>query len=134
MKMSFNKSESERKINEFQSTFLSMKEDEPKKINLKSNELFENETRNNMVKWLVFLCDTLKFNLQTLFRSVIIFDIFISRSKICKLENEELTQEKLNLITIACLSLATKLEEVNCNYVSFFTEKVLNTPNCEIYL
>ncbi len=133
MKMSFNKSESERKINEFQSTFLSMKEDEPKKINLKSNELFENETRNNMVKWLVFLCDTLKFNLQTLFRSVIIFDIFISRSKICKLENEELTQEKLNLITIACLSLATKLEEVNCNYVSFFTEKVLNTPNCEIF-
>ena len=133
MKMSFNKSESERKINEFQSTFLSMKEDEPKKINLKSNELFENETRNNMVKWLVFLCDTLKFNLQTLFRSVIIFDIFISRSKICKLENEELTQEKLNLVTIACLSLATKLEEVNCNYVSFFTEKVLNTPNCEIF-
>lgn len=133
MKMSFNKSESEKKINEFQSTFLSMKEVEPKKINLKSNELFENETRNNMVKWLVFLCDTLKFNLQTLFRSVLIFDIFISRSKICKLENEELTQEKLNLITIACLSLGTKLEEVNCNYVSFFTEKVLNMPNCQIF-
>ena len=133
MNMSFNKSESEKKINEFQSTFLSMKEDEPKKINLKSNELFENETRNNMVKWLVFLCDTLKFNLQTLFRSVLIFDIFISRSKICKLENEELTQEKLNLITIACLSLGTKLEEVNCNYVSFFTEKVLNMPNCQIF-
>jgi hypothetical protein len=86
-----------------------------------------------MVKWLVFLCDTLKFNLQTLFRSVLIFDIFISRSKICKLENEELTQEKLNLITIACLSLGTKLEEVNCNYVSFFTEKVLNMPNCQIF-
>ena len=133
MNMSFNKSESEKKIDEFQSTFLSMKEDEPKKINLKSNELFENETRNNMVKWLVFLCDTLKFNLQTLFRSVLIFDIFISRSKICKLENEELTQEKLNLITIACLSLGTKLEEVNCNYVSFFTEKVLNMPNCQIF-
>ena len=133
MKMSFNKSESERKINEFQSSFLSMKENELKKINLKTNEFFENETRNNMVKWLVFLCDTLKFNLQTLFRSVIIFDIFISRSKICKLENEELTQEKLNLITIACLSLATKLEEVNCNFVSFFTEKVLNMPNCKIF-
>ena len=133
MKMSFNKSESERKINEFQSSFLSMKENELKKINLKTNEFFENETRNNMVKWIVFLCDTLKFNLQTLFRSVIIFDIFISRSKICKLENEELTQEKLNLITIACLSLATKLEEVNCNFVSFFTEKVLNMPNCKIF-
>ena len=133
MNMSFNKSESEKKINEFQSTFLSMKEDEPNKIDIKSNELFENETRNNMVNWLSFLCQTLKFNLQTLFRSVLIFDEFISKSEICKLENEDLTQEKLNLITIACLSLGTKLDEINCNYVSFFTDKVLNLPNCKIF-
>ena len=133
MKISFNKSESEKKLNEFQSTFLTMKEDEPNKINLQSNELFENETRNNMVKWLLFLCNTLNFNTQTLFRSVLIFDKFISRSELCKLENCQLTQEKLNLITIACLSLSTKLEEVNCNYVSFFTEKVLNLPNCKIF-
>jgi len=129
--MNFNKSE--KKINEFQSTFLSMKEDEPSKINIKSNELFQNETRNNMVRWLQFLCDTLNFNLQTLFRSVLIFDKFISTSKLCLLDNDELTQEKLNLIAIACLSLGTKLEEINCNYVSFFTEKVLNLPNCEIF-
>ena len=133
MNMSFNKSESEKRINEFQSSFLSMKEDEPSKICIKSNELFENETRNNMIKWLVFLCDTLNFNYQTLNRSVLIFDKFISTSSICNLNNGELTQEKLNLITIACLSLATKLEEINCNYVSFFTEKVLNLPNCEIF-
>ena len=131
MNMNFNKSE--KKINEFQSTFLSMKEDEPSKINIKSNELFQNETRNNMVRWLQFLCDTLNFNLQTLFRSVLIFDKFISTSKLCLLDNDELTQEKLNLIAIACLSLGTKLEEINCNYVSFFTEKVLNLPNCEIF-
>ena len=133
MKISFNKSESEKKLNEFQSTFLTMKEDEPNKINLQSNELFENETRNNMVKWLLFLCNTLNFNTQTLFRSVLIFDKFISRSEICKLENGQLTQEKLNLITIASLSLSTKFEEVNCNYISFFTEKVLNLPNCKIF-
>ena len=131
--MTFNKSESEKRINEFQSTFLSMKEDEPHKINIKSNELFENDARNNMIKWLVFLCDTLNFNLQTLIRSVLIFDKFISTSEICNLDNELLTQEKLNLITIACLSLGTKLEEINCNYVSFFTEKVLNLPNCKIF-
>ena len=131
--MTFNKSESEKRINEFQSTFLSMKEDEPHKINIKSNELFENDARNNMIKWLVFLCDTLNFNLQTLIRSVLIFDKFISTSEICNLDNEQLTQEKLNLITIACLSLGTKLEEINCNYVSFFTEKVLNLPNCKIF-
>ena len=133
MNMNFNKSESEKRINEFQSSFFSMKEDEPSKICIKSNELFENETRNNMIKWLVFLCDTLNFNIQTLNRSVLIFDKFISTSNICNLDNGELTQEKLNLITIECLSLGTKLEEINCNYVSFFTEKVLNLPNCEIF-
>ena len=133
MNMTLNKSESEKRINEFQSNFLSMKEDEPKKINPKSNELFENETRNNMVNWLSFLCNTLNFNLQTLVRSVIIFDKFISSSEICNLDNGQLTQEKLNLIAIACLSLGTKLEEINCNYVSFFTEKTLNLPNCEIF-
>ena len=133
MEMSFINSKSEKKINEFQSTFLSMREDEPNKINIKSNQLFSNETRNNMVKWLTFLCDTLNFNLQTLVRSILIFDKFISSSEICNLDNEQLTQEKLNLITIASLSLGTKLEEINCNYVSFFTEKVLNLPNCEIF-
>ena len=133
MEMSFINSKSEKKINEFQSTFLSMREDEPNKINIKSNQLFSNETRNNMVKWLTFLCDTLNFNLQTLVRSILIFDKFISSSEICNLDNAQLTQEKLNLITIASLSLGTKLEEINCNYVSFFTEKVLNLPNCEIF-
>jgi hypothetical protein len=131
--MTLNKSEAEKRINEFQSTFLSMKEDEPHKINIKSNELFENETRNNMIKWLSFLCNTLNFNSQTLIRSTIIFDKFLASSPICNLDDGELTQEKLNLITIACLSLGTKLEEINCNYVSFFTEKVLNLPNCQIF-
>ena len=133
MNMTLNKSEAEKRINEFQSTFLSMKEDEPHKINIKSNELFENETRNNMVKWLSFLCNTLNFNSQTLIRSTIIFDKFLASSPICNIDDGELTQEKLNLITIACLSLGTKLEEINCNYVSFFTEKVLNLPNCQIF-
>ena len=133
MNMTLNKSEAEKRINEFQSTFLSMKEDEPHKINIKSNELFENETRNNMIKWLSFLCNTLNFNSQTLIRSTIIFDTFLASSPICNIDDGELTQEKLNLITIACLSLGTKLEEINCNYVSFFTEKVLNLPNCQIF-
>ena len=131
MNMSLNKSE--KKINEFKSTFLSMKEDEPCKIKINSCQLFQNETRNNMVKWLQFLCETLNFNNQTLFRSVIIFDKYLSSSKNLR-EMEELTQEKLNLIAIACLSLGTKLEEINCNYVSFFTEKVLNLPDCQIFI
>ena len=132
--MSLNKLDSQRKLIEFKSNFLTMKEDEPKKIDIKSSELFENQARNNMVIWLTFLCDTINFNIQTLFRSIIIFDKFISSSYLCKLEkNKNLTQEKLNLIAIASLSLGTKLEEINCNYISFFTEKVLNSPNCKIF-
>jgi hypothetical protein len=121
----------EKKLSEFKSTFTSLKEDEPIKINIKSNELFENEARNNIVKWLVFLCDTLNFNFQTLNRAIIIFDKYISVTDL--LENEDLTQEKMNLITIGCLSLATKLEEINCNYVKFFTDKVINLPDCQIF-
>ena len=131
MKSVMDPTKSKKKLNELKCTFITMKEDEPEKIDTKSSELFENETRNNMVKWLSFLCETLNFNTQTLYRSVIIFDKFISVSDL--LENEDLTQEKMNLITIGCLSLATKLEEINCNYVKFFTDKVINLPDCQIF-
>ena len=131
MKTINNSLEIKKKIREDKYTFISLKEKEPQRINIKSSELFENETRNNMVKWLCFLCDTLNFNIQTLLRSVNIFDKFISVSDL--FENNDLTQEKMNLITVACLSLGTKLEEINCNYVKFFTDKVLNLPDCQIF-
>lgn len=131
MKTINNSLEIKKKIREYKYTFISLKEDEPQRINIKSSELFENETRNNMVKWLSFLCDTLNFNIQTLLRSVNIFDKFISVSDL--FENNDLTQEKMNLITVACLSLGTKLEEINCNYVKFFTDKVINLPDCQIF-
>ena len=131
MKSNMNSTKSKKKFHEINYSFITMKEDEPEKINPESNELFENETRNNMVKWLSFLCDTLNFNSQTLYRTVTIFDEFISISD--PLENDDLNQEKMNLITIGCLSLATKLEEINCNYVKFFTDKVINLPDCQIF-
>ena len=131
MKSVMNSTKIRKKLNELKSTFITMKEDEPQKIDIKKSELFENETRNNMVKWLSFLCDTLNFNAQTLYRTVTIFDEFISVSD--PLENDDLNQEKMNLITIGCLSLATKLEEINCNYVKFFTDKVINLPDCQIF-
>ena len=131
MNSNINSSKINNKLSELKSTFITLKEDEPQKINIKSNDLFQNETRNNMVKWLSFLCETLHFNIQTLYRSVIIFDKFISVSDL--FEEGDLTQEKMNLIAIGCLSLATKLEEINCNYVKFFTDKVLNLPDCQIF-
>lgn len=115
-------------ISEYKTIFTNLKEDEPE---LFINNSIEKEIRSNMINWLLFLSNKLNFNTQTLFRCVIIFDKFIHLSNI--LSNQEISQEKLNLVTIACLSLATKLEEINCNYVSFFTEKVLNLPNYQIY-
>ena len=131
MKSNMTSTKIKKKLSEFIYNYITIKEDEPEKIDIKSNELFENETRNNMVKWLSFLCETLNFSNQTLYRSVTIFDKFISVSDL--LENNDLNQEKMNLITIGCLSLATKLEEINCNYVKFFTDKVLNLPDCQIF-
>lgn len=128
--ISFGKNLKASKLFEYQNTFSSLKEDEPETEEIKNDFLYINEIRTNMTKWLVFLCDSLNFNIQTLFRSVIIFDKFLSTSKFSKMD---MTQEKLNLITIACLSLGTKLEEINCNYVSFLTEKVLNLPECRIF-
>lgn len=45
----------------------------------------------------------------------------------------KINQQYLNLIAIACLSLATKLEEINCNYITFLNEKVLNSSNLKIF-
>lgn len=115
---------------EYQRNFKSLKEDEPEIKEVRTNYMYINEIRTNMINWLIHLCDSLNFNLQTLFRTVIIFDKFISTKKFSEIN---LNQEKLNLITIGCLSLGTKLEEINCNYVNFLTEKVLNLPNCKIF-
>ena len=113
-----------------QEYFLNLKENEPVIIinNYKQNKNLL-EIRNNMINWVKFLCSTLKFNIQTLFRTTIIFDEYFPLIA----EETNLNQNLLNLVTVGCLSLATKLEENNCNYISFFTEKVLNLPNCQIF-
>jgi hypothetical protein len=113
--------------------YLNLKEEEMKPIELNNSFVSFLETRAHMVNWLTFLCNTLNFNDQTLFRCVSIFDQYISKIIDKQKEMEEMTQEKLNLITISCLSLATKLEEVNCNYIAFLNEKVLNIPNEKIF-
>lgn len=117
-------------ISSIKESFLNFKEEEATPIDLK-NYLFSLEMRTNMINWLVFLCNTLNFTNITLFRTVTIFDQYIS--KISEKDFQEMTQEKLNLITIACLSLSTKLEEVNCNYISFLNDNVLNSPNNKFF-
>ena len=114
--------------NEIRDNYNNYKQNEAPIIEPINYPISLSEVRPQLINWLIFLCDNLNFSIQTLYRSVIIFDQYISKKK-----NVIFTQEKLKLITIASLSLGTKLEEINCNYTSFFTEKVLNSPQCEIY-
>ena len=114
--------------NEIRDNYNNYKQNEAPIIEPINYPISLSEVRPQLINWLIFLCDNLNFSIQTLYRSVIIFDQYISKKK-----NVIFTQEKLKLIAIASLSLGTKLEEINCNYTSFFTEKVLNSPQCEIY-
>ena len=125
--LSFNMSN----LSDLKETFTNLKDDEASPINPSEYIISIDGARLNMVNWLSFLCGKLNFSDQTLFRSVSIFDQYIS--KMTMDEASELDQQYLNLITIACLSLATKLEEINCNYISFLNEKVLNSPNSQIF-
>ena len=115
-------------IFELQKDFYYFKQNEPNIIEPIKYPISISEVRPQLINWLIFLCDNFNFSIQTLYRSVIILEQYLS-----KLNNCNLTQEKLNLITITSLSLGTKLEEINCNYTSFFTEKILNNPQFQIY-
>jgi hypothetical protein len=118
-------------LSDLKETFTNFKEDEASPKNPSEYLISIEGARANMVNWLSFLCSKLNFSDQTLFRSVSIFDEYISKLTIDNAS--QINQQYLNLITIACLSLATKLEEVNCNYISFLNEKVLNTPDAKIF-
>ena len=111
--------------------FDNFKEEELAPINLEDYKISIDDSRSVLISWLSFLCSKLTFTEQSLFRCVSIFDQYISR--ISKEEASNLDKDYLSLVAIACLSLATKLEEINCNYVKFLNEKVLNSPNSKVY-
>ena len=111
--------------------FDNFKEEELAPINLEDYKISIDDSRSVLISWLSFLCSKLNFTEQSLFRCVSIFDQYISR--ISKEEASNLNKDYLSLVAIACLSLATKLEEINCNYVKFLNEKVLNSPNSKVY-
>ena len=127
--LSFN--EINNNLSNLKENFINSKEQEASPINPKKYVISIDIARANMVNWLSFLCNKLNFEDQTLFRSISLFDQYISKLSIEQVTN--LDQPTLNLIAIACLSLSTKLEEINCNYISFLNEKVLNTPNSKTF-
>ena len=118
-------------LSNLKENFINSKEQEASPINPSKYVISIDIARSNMVNWLSFLCNKLNFAEQTLFRSISLFDQYISKLSIEQAAS--LDQLSLNLITIACLSLSTKLEEINCNYISFLNEKVLNTPDSKTF-
>ena len=128
---SFSSNQNYINLSALKETFTNFKEDEAAPKNPSEYLISIDGARASMVDWLSFLCSKLNFSEQTLFRSVSIFDEYISKLTID--DSSLINQQYLNLVAIASLSLASKLEEINCNYISFLNEKVLNTPNEKIF-
>lgn len=84
--------------------------------------------RKQIVEWVIFVCQNLSFKSETLYRAISIYDSFTSKTQ----PNINSLQE-LKLSAVACLSIATKLEELNCNFISFFTQNVLNEEGSEYF-
>ena len=120
-----------RNLSQIKENFVHYKEDEASPINPIDYKISIDQTRPVLISWLSFLCSNLNFSNQTFFRCVSIFDQYISI--IPQEEVSLLDKDYLSLILISCLSLATKFEEINCNYVDFLNEKVLNSPNSKVY-
>ena len=120
-----------RNLSIIKENYMNLKEEESLPINPNQYPISIEDTRPIIMSWLSFLCSKLNFSDQTLFRCISIFDQYIS--KIPLDQTSSLNKDYLSLIAIACLSLSTKLEEINCNYVNFLNEKVLNSPNSKVY-
>ena len=120
-----------RNLSIIKENYMNLKEEESLPINPNQYPISIEDTRPIIMSWLSFLCSKLNFSVQTLFRCISIFDQYIS--KIPLDQTSSLSKDYLSLIAIACLSLSTKLEEINCNYVNFLNEKVLNSPNSKVY-
>ena len=79
--------------------------------------------RSKLIFWIITICQKFHFKVETLYRTISIFERYISSRKI--LDFADISQCKL--ITIACLSISTKINEVNANYIKFFTTVLLNS-------
>lgn len=118
-------------LSKIEENFSNLKEEESAPINPLEYKISIQDSRSLIINWISFLCSKLNFSNHTLFRCISIFDQYISKMPLE--EAQIIDKNYLSLIAIACLSLSTKLEEINCNYVNFLNEKVLNSPNSKIF-
>lgn len=84
--------------------------------------------RKQIIEWVIFICRNLSFKPETLYRAISIFDLFISKNT-----TPVASINDVKLAAVASLNIATKMEELNCNFISFFTQNVLNEEGSECY-
>jgi hypothetical protein len=79
-----------------------------------------NQQREFIIKYLQFLSKKFCLKNETYFKSVQIFDTYINNIKHIG------STEELRMISIICLNIACKYEEINCNYLIYFKEKLID--------
>lgn len=85
------------------------------------------EERIKVVDFLIRICKKYNLKNETFFKAVNIFDNFLSKT------TEKITNfEEIKFISIICLSISCKFEEVNCNYLIFFKENLLEKNTYEM--
>lgn len=90
--------------------------------------IFSN-ARNKLVQWVIQICQKLYLKPETMHRTICMFDAYISLNK---KKWDVIDINELKFMLVACLSISTKLNELNANYIKFFTDQILNSKNSNI--
>lgn len=102
------------------------------------------DLRAKIVNQIIQICSNFKLRNETLFKTVQIFDMYCwkisnfqtftkNKSENLGQSSEEARQlsltemlKELKIIIVICLNIACKQEEINCNYISYFKENMLD--------
>jgi hypothetical protein len=82
--------------------------------------------RKKIVEWMLYVSKNLNFKNETVFRCIQLFDSYLSRS-VEKISTITDLDSDIQLSAVVCLNLACKLEEINCNYIKFLNENLLDS-------
>jgi len=79
------------------------------------------DERCKTVYWLIKICKKFHLKNETLFKGISLLDYYLSRTtkKILRIE------EEISFIAVVCLNIACKFEEINCNFMIFFKDNLL---------
>lgn len=90
--------------------------------NFKNNHYKEvTNFRTETVQWLIATVKNLNLRNETLFKAIQILDLFVA-----SVDYRIKTAEEFVFNAVVCLNIACKVEEINCNYLIFLKENLLN--------